>query len=78
MSNTPRPRIFLVSHFCLENHCVKSLRTLVVYPKPTKRKIRTLTYVQSATVAGGSAASIEEDKPPYEDWLRQYFYPHGS
>ena len=24
---------------------------------------------------GGSAASIEGADAPYEDWLRQYFYP---
>ena len=63
MSNTPRSRIFFASHFCLENHCVKSIRTLAGYPKPAKRKIRTLTYVQYATVAGGSAASFEGALP---------------
>ena len=30
-----------------------------------------------AIEGGGSAASIEGADAPYEDWLRQYFYPHS-
>ena len=68
----PHPHVCLIRHgrrFFLRRISASKIIALklpelsTVIPSPRYKKIRTLTYVQSATVAGGSAASIEGASP---------------